>query len=666
MPKIVVEHRKELSYLLCQAAEIEHMAMCQYLYAAFSLKTAPGPGLGADQVEMVERWRSEILKIAGEEMLHWALVNNLLTAIGSAPFVSRPNLPHRAKGYPPSVQFALLPFGEAALRHFVYFERPQDADVAEVEQFSPVGNRPAPMTATELQPRGQDYVSQGDLYRALDDGLEYLAAKLGEDGLFIGPERAQATQASFGWPELIAVTDLASAKLALTRIIEQGEGGSSRDVTTAHYGRFVTILDEYLTARAADPSFEPAHPVTAATVRTVEDEEPSGPVITDPVTSAVSDLFNVVNDLVLHILSRFFAFGDESPRQQAVLTDAAVGLMFGAVKPLGLLLASLPVGGEHPGQTAGANFQLAYRANFLLPHQQVAWIRYAERLEEAADFADGVDAGGPTGAALSPISAFMRRTAATFWTHLDAATATDAAAAGQRGDAGPAAISVQAGGPYVVRGGLPIRRMRPLRSAAGEPLAWEVTEHLESGDLVKLCRCGGSASKPFCDNTHETREWDASEAAPTSTYAERAHRVEGDVVEVHDDRSICSRAGLCATRLSNVWKAVKHLDREDAQGQAYVMAVVERCPSGALTLGAPPDGGDVEPRLAPAIGVTDHGPLFVSGRVPVERADGQPLETRNRMVLCRCGESAIKPLCDGSHTTARFRDPARPDRDRGA
>jgi hypothetical protein len=62
-------------------------------------------------------------------------------------------------------------------------------------------------------------------------------------------------------------------------------------------------------------------------------------------------------------------------------------LMFGVTKPLGLLLAELPVGASLPGATAGADFRLAYRSNFLLPHRRVAWIRFAERLEEAADFA---------------------------------------------------------------------------------------------------------------------------------------------------------------------------------------------------------------------------------------------------------------------------------------
>jgi hypothetical protein len=62
---IVVERRKELTYLLCQAAELEHALMCQYLYAAFSLKSTAGPGLRAGQLEAVEHWRLTILAIAG-------------------------------------------------------------------------------------------------------------------------------------------------------------------------------------------------------------------------------------------------------------------------------------------------------------------------------------------------------------------------------------------------------------------------------------------------------------------------------------------------------------------------------------------------------------------------------------------------------------------------
>src|SRR5256886_15813480 len=163
-PAIVVEDRKELTYLLCQGAELEHGLMCQYLYAAFSLKNTAGRGLRRDQLAAVERWRRVILTIAGEEMLHWAVVQNLLTAVGSAPYVSRPHLPHQAGGYPPGVQLRLLPFGESALQHFVYLERPEgaeDADAAGVEH----GGAPRPpMGPGGGGPRGQGWADAGPLY----------------------------------------------------------------------------------------------------------------------------------------------------------------------------------------------------------------------------------------------------------------------------------------------------------------------------------------------------------------------------------------------------------------------------------------------------------------------------------------------------------------------
>jgi hypothetical protein len=418
-PSIVVEHRKELSYLLCQAAEIEHLAMCQYLYAAFSLRTTPGPGLSVEQLEVVNRWRAEIGKIAGEEMLHWAMVNNLLTAIGSAPFVSRPDLPHRAKGYPPSVQFALLPFGVDALHHFVYFERPEDVPLVDVAEFTPVGPAPLPMSSEELLPRGQDFDTQGQLYRSLETGLRHLGEKLGEDGLFIGPPWAQATPESFGWKELVPVTDLATALVVLERIVEQGEGARG-DSATSHYGRFRRILDELVEMQAADPSFSPAHPVVAAVVRGLGDADPAGPLIQDPGTAAVSDLFNVVYDLILQMLCRYFAFGHESGEQSQALARASVSLMFGAIRPLGTLLAAMPVGPAMPGATAGASFQLAYKSNFLLPHRRVAWIRFSERLDEAAEFAEGLDLDGEAARVVAGVAGTLRSILVDLSAHIEA------------------------------------------------------------------------------------------------------------------------------------------------------------------------------------------------------------------------------------------------------
>ena len=403
---IVIENRKELTYLLCQATELEHGLMCEYLYAAFSLKQSAGPGVTPTQLEAVERWRAVILGVAKDEMLHWALVNNLLTAVGSAPYVSRPHLSGRLTGYPAGVQLALLPFGERALRHFVYLERPEGSDMDDAEGFDHSGPPLPPLRPDELVPVPQEFATVSHLYRSIEAGLVNLAGKYGERNLFIGPPRAQATPDTFRWPDLVPVADLAAARAVIRRIVEQGEGARG-DWRSAHYGRFVGVLEEYLDLRSADDGFDPAHPVTAAGVRRVEGVEPQV-WVTDRATAAVSDLFNVTYDLLLQMVVRYFAFGHETDEQLQLLAHASVSLMFGVIKPLGALLATLPVGPEHPGATAGANFQLAYRSSFLIPHRRAAWVRFCERLEEGASFCDAIDAPAETRIVLDGVGAHLR------------------------------------------------------------------------------------------------------------------------------------------------------------------------------------------------------------------------------------------------------------------
>src|SRR5213076_1241267 len=162
----------------------------------------------------------------------------------------------------------------------------------------------------EIVPRGQDFATVGHLYRSIEAGVAHLAEKLGEEVLFIGPPRAQATQQYFGWPELVAVTDMASAQRAIDEILEQGEGprGHWRD---AHFGQFVAILDEYQQLREANPAFDPVRPVMAANVRPPE-RDVDVPLIGDPLTARVTDLFNVGYEILLQIFERFFAHTEET------------------------------------------------------------------------------------------------------------------------------------------------------------------------------------------------------------------------------------------------------------------------------------------------------------------------------------------------------------------
>jgi hypothetical protein len=204
------------------------------------------------------------------------------------------------------------------------------------------------------------------------------------------------------------VTDLASARRALDQILEQGEGPSGhwRD---AHFGQFVEMLDEYQQLRNADPNFHPVRPVMAANVRRPE-RDVDVPLMSDPLTARVTDLFNVGYEILLQVFQRFFAHTDETDEQLQVLADAAVGLMLTVIRPLGDLITTLPVGTGYPGLTAGPSFELFYESDYLLPHREAAWALMAERLDDAAHLCDRLQLGQGRVIAdrLAPVQAAMR------------------------------------------------------------------------------------------------------------------------------------------------------------------------------------------------------------------------------------------------------------------
>jgi len=382
-----LEHREALIYTLGKAAELEHLVMLQYLFAAFSLKQRVDEGLTPDQVTAVRRWRETLLSISEQEMLHLALVQNLLTAVGAAPRLARPNFPMPAYSYPAGVRIELVPFGEAALRHFAFLERPEGMAMEDAEGFEAIEQAMAlPHDDQDgIVPSLQEFDTIGQLYRSIQAGFERLTERLGPERLFIGPPSAQATEVHFRWPELVPVTDVGSARQAIDTIVEQGEGarGEWRD---AHFGRLLGILDEYLEAKRSDPAFEPTRPVVAANVRP-QATGVSVPLITDPGTTRAMDLLNVAYEVLLQLLSRYFANTDETPEQLEVLANVSVGMMYTVIKPLGSIVTTQPVGPDRPGVTAGPGFELFYAVDYLLPHRDAAWVLMEERLRDAASFA---------------------------------------------------------------------------------------------------------------------------------------------------------------------------------------------------------------------------------------------------------------------------------------
>ena len=224
-------------------------------------------------------------------------------------------------------------------------------------------------------------------------------------------------------------------------------------------------------------------------------------------------------------------------------------------------------------------------------------------------------------------------------------------------------IVITEDGPYLVQGNVPLVRKIQVVSEYGEPLTWRVGEVFETPEGYELCRCGQSHFRPFCDVTHCMIEYDGTETADPGPTAGRQETLAGGRgIVVRRDYSLCSESGFCATRFTRIEEMVTQ--SAEPEVRARIMAMIDHCPSGSFVYAIQEGEPDIEPDLPRQIAVITEitsdgpiaGPLWVTGKIPIERADGQPLETRNRVTLCCCGESGNKPLCDGSHRELAARD----------
>lgn len=218
-------------------------------------------------------------------------------------------------------------------------------------------------------------------------------------------------------------------------------------------------------------------------------------------------------------------------------------------------------------------------------------------------------------------------------------------------------IAVAKNGPYLVSGNVPLSMAAIATDALGESVGWTYGRGLEGKDVYALCRCGASASKPFCDGTHAKNGFDGSETASPAPYQELAEEIGGPTLVLDDAESLCAFARFCDVG-GSVWNLIGRSD--DPAARSLAIHEAERCPSGRLV--ARDQLKTYEPSFDPSIVVVEDpakecsGPLWVRGGVEVLSADGQAYPVRNRQTLCRCGASQNKPFCDGTHAEIAFND----------
>jgi hypothetical protein len=254
----------------------------------------------------------------------------------------------------------------------------------------------------------RDYETLGELYRGIEDGLDYLSQKLGEETLFVGRPASQTAYISI--PGLVTVHDLNSARAAVRVIIDQGEGASP-DAEDSHYRRFLEMRDEYRALWAADEHFRPGRPVLTNPYGLLPADVSALSAVNlvdDPLSADMCSLFDGCYEVMVQILGRLFVHAEESEAEFGALADVGVGLMSDVIYSLGTALTLLPAGPSHPGLTAGPSFRLSRGAT--IPTQKdVARLVLHERLTELAAYCRFLQASAGAPPVLTNVRSALER-----------------------------------------------------------------------------------------------------------------------------------------------------------------------------------------------------------------------------------------------------------------
>jgi CDGSH-type Zn-finger protein/uncharacterized Fe-S cluster protein YjdI len=577
-------------------------------------------------------------------MLHLALVNNLLIAVGSKSHFRHYNFPGLPGQFPADVAVALLPFDAATIDHFIYVERPREAVEADGGNIvKPTYSRDMEGTRLVSEVSG-DYDTVGALYQAITDSLAPLAASFDEARLFVGGRAAQLTEEDVFLPGLFSIATVAEATRALNLIVEQGEG-SRVCHETSHYARFRAIREQWRTLSEERAAFQPwrevaRNPVMRAPVTNDEHVQ----IVSEPALSLL-DVGNSSYFMMLRLLALMSDTANCLLPRPAVMAQAMT--LMHALADIGNALTNLPANPAHPGVRAGLTFSLS-RTAFGYESPVSAALLIAERMKLLATHAEASIAALPALA----LFAGRLRDAARAWDDADDARHAPEAASGPaapparryeedveiiRGDVGtiffnatrcvhsrhcvleePEVFEANREGEWIFPDKATAERINRVahncvsgairfeRRDGGEneraplvnlihmrengPLAFNAAVALVDAEgavdhelRITLCRCGLSKNKPFCDQSHIAAAFNASGEAPTRPSQVLEHRA-GPMV--------------------------------------------------------------VTPLL--------NGPLDVRGAVELITGTGRTLDRTMAVRLCRCGQSKDKPFCDGSHRAAAF------------
>ena len=310
---------EELREHLALAIQVELTTVPPYLYALYSIE---------DQTSEAARL---IKSVVAEEMLHAALVANVLVAVGGRPNFLDPGivptypglLPHHV----PPLLINLAPASPQLIREvFMVIEQPE---------------------APGAPPEDDEFETLGQFYQALELALEDLSDRhelfvdVGAERQFADPRFYQPVE--FDAEDsggLMLVEDLESACAAIEVVVHQGEGVSDERYADpshqelTHFYKFEQIADGVS---------------SLGSVR---------PLLVNPKTADLPEALRPLSDLV-NALYRFLYLTMDDLYQpvadKKLVVDRLYGVMSGLLSPAARYLTEQSVGG---GRVAGPSFEV--------------------------------------------------------------------------------------------------------------------------------------------------------------------------------------------------------------------------------------------------------------------------------------------------------------------
>ena len=441
-----------------------------------------------------------------------------------------------------------------------------------------------------------------------------------------------------------------------TTIVTQGEG-APQNSEGSHYQRFLGLRTEFARLKALNPDFQPAFPAA------------HNPVLRPPIASSkrvwieheeaaeTVDLANTGYGLMLRLIAYSYLVPRPSS-EKALAVDLSLGLMR-AVTLLAERAVRLPAGPSNPECNAGMSFT-ALRDAASLPPGASARRFFGERLAELGAATNALAQNGDArviGAARI-ISELATRASRGFASILP-----------------PAPVSAP-----------PTVLMAAVSVAPPPSSTVDGAEHIEGKDLTliyegKKCIhsrfCVTGAPKVFLANVQGP--WIHPDAMPVDSLVEIAHACPSGAIRYRrkDGKAdeTAPPVNLIATREAGPY-AVRGALTIAGQPAGF-RATLCRCGAsknkpycdgshhevGFSASGEPPTGQadmlavrDGELAIEPLL----DGPLQVRGNLEITSGTGRVVARLQQARLCRCGGSANKPFCDGTHARIGFKSELAP------